>query len=137
MFKDNVTTRGRHGVQAATWMEGTCASQKQAGTLLNAEDTPLSVAVSAARKEGLPPPPPPPTSPRGVFLHGDVGAGKTLVLDLFASGVRWLDQGGVVVRRVHFNAFLTECHRRLHAHWHTVHSGLKCSHRPFGVEVFP
>jgi predicted ATPase len=74
-------------------------------------------------KPALPPPPlPPPPPPRGLFIYGDVGAGKTLLMDLFADAVRSDRMAGgeavapVRLRRVHFNAFITECHRRLHAH---------------------
>jgi predicted ATPase len=69
-----------------------------------------------------PPPPPPPGPPRGVFIHGDVGAGKTLLMDLFADALtadmaaHRAGSSAVHLRRVHFNSFILECHRRLHSH---------------------
>eukprot|EP00965_Chrysotila_dentata_P008429 274477-Pleurochrysis_carterae.AAC.8 len=37
--------------------------------------------------QGAPPPPPRPLPPRGLFIHGGVGAGKTLLMDAFAQAV--------------------------------------------------
>src|SRR5437588_5677406 len=48
--------------------------------------------------------------PKGLYIFGDVGRGKTMLMDLFfaASPV-------VRKRRVHFNEFMVEVHERIHA----------------------
>ena len=48
--------------------------------------------------------------PRGLFLHGPVGTGKTMVMDLFHEHVPVPAK-----RRVHFHSFLADVHRRIHA----------------------
>jgi protein AFG1 len=49
--------------------------------------------------------------PRGLYLYGDVGSGKTMLMDLF------YDTLPSTVRsktRIHFNNFMQDVHRRLH-----------------------
>ena len=109
----------------------------------------LSASAAAAYELPAPPPPPPPP-PRGLFIHGDVGAGKTLLMDLFADAIAAdvvaareraaaagaaaaaaaaaaaVGESGVLqVRRVHFNAFIQECHKRLHSHSLAIAARLK------------
>jgi cell division protein ZapE len=48
--------------------------------------------------------------PRGLYIFGDVGRGKTMLMDLFFDSV-----GTAPKRRVHFNVFMVETHARLHA----------------------
>eukprot|EP00967_Tisochrysis_lutea_P081086 scaffold111698_cov33-Tisochrysis_lutea.AAC.3 len=97
---------------------------------------------------GAPPPPQRPATPRGLFIHGSVGSGKTLLMDLFAEAVlvdqqvgqdsRHNDSDGAAsgamaepfrcvatLRRVHHNSFMIECHRRLHAHSNALAASLR------------
>jgi cell division protein ZapE len=72
----------------------------------------LSAALAgyeAGKKRGLfsraPKPP-----PRGLYLWGDVGRGKTMLMDMFFSAADVARK-----RRVHFNDFMLDVHARIHA----------------------
>lgn len=48
-------------------------------------------------------------APRGLYVWGTVGSGKTMLMDLFFDHV-----AGSKKRRVHFNEFMLDVHRRIH-----------------------
>lgn len=56
------------------------------------------------------------TDPRitGVYLHGDVGCGKTMMMDLFYECLELNIRSKKMARRVHFNRFMLDVHKRLH-----------------------
>ncbi len=48
--------------------------------------------------------------PRGVYLHGGVGRGKSMLMDMFHAGL----PEAVVARRVHFHEFMIGVHDHMH-----------------------
>lgn len=49
--------------------------------------------------------------PRGLYLYGDVGSGKTMLMDLFYDT---LPPSVKSKTRIHFHNFMQDVHRRLH-----------------------
>lgn len=48
---------------------------------------------------------------KGLYIHGSVGRGKSMLMDIFFSLVPQQRK-----RRVHFNAFMADAHERIHRH---------------------
>ncbi|RDL39884.1 putative AFG1-ATPase family protein [Venustampulla echinocandica] len=53
----------------------------------------------------------PDSLPRGLYLYGDVGSGKTMLMDLF---YETLPSSVTSKTRIHFHNFMQDVHRRLH-----------------------
>lgn len=49
-------------------------------------------------------------APKGLYIHGAVGGGKTMLMDLFHDTVATDKK-----QRVHFNSFMLDIHRRIHS----------------------
>ncbi|XP_076011262.1 lactation elevated protein 1 homolog B [Genypterus blacodes] len=69
----------------------------------------LQKGDESPEKEEPPPPPPPPPPPKGFYIYGDVGTGKTMLMDMFYSQVE-----NTRKKRVHFNGFMLDIHKRIH-----------------------
>ena len=50
--------------------------------------------------------------PKGLYMYGDVGSGKTMLMDMFYDT---LPQNITSKTRIHFHNFMQDVHKRLHA----------------------
>jgi len=58
-----------------------------------------------------------PAAPQGVYLVGEVGRGKSMLMDLFFACAQVRRK-----KRIHFHQFMQDCHQRIHA-WRRGHPG--------------
>ncbi len=58
-----------------------------------------------------------PDAPGGLYLVGEVGRGKSMLMDMFFACAEVPRK-----RRLHFHEFMQQCHRRIHA-WKAAHPG--------------
>ena len=55
---------------------------------------------------------------KGLYIHGEVGRGKTMLMDLFFAGSEVKRK-----RRAHFHEFMADVHERVHVHRQKIKSG--------------
>ena len=60
----------------------------------------------------------PAAAPRGLYIHGAVGRGKTMLMDFFFAACPEAKK-----RRAHFHEFMTDAHERIHAHRQALKRG--------------
>lgn len=53
---------------------------------------------------------PPPVQPKGIYMYGDVGCGKTMLMDMFYTTI----PKHLTKKRIHFHAFMQDVHKRSH-----------------------
>ena len=58
------------------------------------------------------------TVPKGLYIHGGVGRGKTMLMDMFFEQARIKRK-----RRAHFHAFMADVHDRIHQHRQKLKAG--------------
>jgi cell division protein ZapE len=62
---------------------------------------------------------------KGLYVYGDVGRGKTMMMDLFFATTRVERK-----RRVHFHEFMTDVHERVHAYRQDIKTGALADQDP-------
>ncbi|MGH8146237.1 MAG: cell division protein ZapE [Rhodanobacteraceae bacterium] len=105
--QDLPTARYAKGVAAGAWQDDLAqhAALQEFDRLQAAllEPTPGLIARLRARVAGR-------AAPRGLYLWGAVGRGKTMLMDLFVASLPH-----ALVRRAHFHGFMLDVHARLRA----------------------
>lgn len=87
--------------------------------------------------KGLDKRPEPPAPPRGIYLHGGVGVGKSLCMDLLFQSTEGLLENR---RRVHFQSFMVEVFREMHAYHQEVSKlvdSIQGDSRTYGIRGKP
>jgi predicted ATPase len=69
----------------------------------------IATSKQDEEKETPKPPPPLPRIPRGLYIHGPVGTGKSLLMDTFYTAI-----GNDNKLRIHFHAFMAHVHTCIH-----------------------
>jgi len=75
----------------------------------NSTDTECDESEVVRKLEETIPKPVPPMMPRGMYIYGNVGTGKTVLMDMFYETTNITRK-----RRVHFHEFMIEVHQRIH-----------------------
>src|SRR4051812_26062210 len=70
----------------------------------------------------------PPEPIKGLYIYGDVGRGKTMLMDLFFSASTVKRK-----RRVHFHEFMADVHERVHIYRQQIKSGEITDDDPIGL----
>ena len=65
---------------------------------------------------------------KGLYIHGDVGRGKTMLMDLFFAA-----SAAKRKRRAHFHEFMADVHERVHAYRQKIKSGEITNDDPIGL----
>ncbi|GAA5873281.1 hypothetical protein JCM16303_001080 [Sporobolomyces ruberrimus] len=80
----------------------------------------MSDELHQANTATIPLPPPPAKLPKGLYLFGSVGCGKSFLMDLFFANLpekyrlSGKEEGGFGSRRVHFHQFMMDVHKKGH-----------------------
>ena len=75
------------------------------------QPSPATAAAAAAAATTASTAPANARPPKGLYLHGDVGSGKTMLMDMFFNT---LPPNMAAKKRIHFHHFMQDVHRRLH-----------------------